>query len=97
MLFFTKGAAKDKHKQEHCAENQHVDDKLLHNRWRCFSREWIANTEGDSLDIGWLKDKDSVVAADLPEPDVLLREAKEELEAALSELDGLLVALERAE
>ena len=33
-------------------------------------------------------------AADLPEPDVLAREAKTELEAALLELDGLLAALE---
>lgn len=38
-------------------ENENVDDKLLHSRWRCFSREWIANTKGDSLDISWLKTK----------------------------------------
>lgn len=76
------------------AENNNVDDQLLYSRWRCFSREWIANTKGDSLDISWLKDKDSVDAANLPEPAVLAREAKEELEAALSELDGLLAALE---
>lgn len=79
--------------KEAAAENKNVDDKLLHSRWRCFSREWIANTKGDSLDISWLKDKDSVDAADLPEPAVLALEAKEELEAALSELDGLLKAL----
>ncbi|EHI50057.1 hypothetical protein IYQ_23691 [Aeromonas salmonicida subsp. salmonicida 01-B526] len=30
----------------------------------------------------------------MPEPDVLAREVKEELEADLSELDGLLTALE---
>lgn len=83
--------------KEASAENQNVDDKLLHSRWRCFSREWIANTKGDSLDISWLKDKDSVDAADLPEPDVLVREAKEELEAALSELDGLLAVLKEVE
>ena len=83
--------------KEAIAENKNVDDKLLHSRWRCFSRDWIAETKGDSLDISWLKDKDSVDAADLPEPDVLAREAKEKLEAALSELDGLLVALEGAD
>jgi type I restriction enzyme M protein len=77
-------------------ENQGVDDKFVQSRWRCFSREWIAQTKGDSLDISWLKDKDSVDAANLPEPGVLAREAKEELEAALSELDGLLAALEGA-
>jgi type I restriction enzyme M protein len=78
-------------------ENKNVDDDLLKSRWRCFSRRWIAETKGDSLDISWLKDKDSVDAADLPEPDVLAKEAKEELKAALDELDQLLVALEGAE
>lgn len=77
-------------------ENQGIDDQLTHSRWRCFSRDWIANTKGDSLDISWLKDKDSVDAADLPTPSVLAREAKDELEAALSDLDGLLAALEGA-
>ncbi|EJL6416698.1 N-6 DNA methylase, partial [Vibrio cholerae] len=75
-------------------ENQGIDDKLLHSRWRCFSRDWIATTKGDSLDISWLKDKDSVDAADLPEPEELAREAKAELTAALSEIDELLAALE---
>lgn len=78
-------------------ENKNVDDDLLKSRWRCFSRRWIAETKGDSLDISWLKDKDSVDAADLPEPDVLAKEAKKELKAALDELDQLLVALEGAE
>lgn len=75
-------------------ENQGVDERLAHSRWRKFSRDWIREHKGDSLDISWLKDKDSVDAANLPEPDVLAREAKEELEAALSELDALLKALE---
>ncbi|EOX1799495.1 N-6 DNA methylase [Vibrio cholerae] len=75
-------------------ENQRGDDRLAHSRWRCFSRKWIANTKGDSLDIIWLKDKDSVDLASLSEPDVLAQEAKEELESALSELNGLITALE---
>lgn len=75
------------------AENTGVDEHLAHSRWRCFGRDWIANTKGDSLDIAWLKDKDSVDAANLPEPEVLAKEAKGELEAALVELDGLLRAL----
>ncbi|EXJ11747.1 Type I restriction enzyme EcoKI M protein [Nitrincola nitratireducens] len=77
-------------------ENQGVDSKLAHSRWRKFSRGWIREHKADSLDISWLKDKDSVDAANLPEPDVLAREAKDELELALSELDGLLQALEGA-
>jgi len=74
-------------------ENINVDDKLVHSRWRCFSREWISETKGDSLDISWLKDKDSVDAANLPEPEVLAQEARVELEAALAGLDDLLMAL----
>ena len=73
--------------------SQSVDEGLAHSRWRCFSRKWIADSKGDSLEIAWLKDKASVDAANLPEPNVLAREAKEVLEAALNELDGLLAAL----
>ena len=62
-------------------------------RWRCFSRDWIKTQKGDSLDIAWLKDQDSVDAASLPEPDVLAAEAMSELTEALRELDGLMQAL----
>lgn len=72
-------------------ENQNVDDdRLAKSRWRCFSREWIRDTKGDSLDISWLKDKDSIDAADLPAPEVLAGEAMSELVQALGELDGLM-------
>ncbi len=62
-------------------------------RLRNFTREYIRDTKGDSLDISWLKDNDSVDAASLPEPDVLAAEAMSELTEALRELDGLLAAL----
>lgn len=62
-------------------------------RWRCFSREWIKQQKGDSLDIAWLKDQDSVDAASLPEPEVLAAEAMGELTEALREINDLLVAL----
>ncbi|EBA9646325.1 N-6 DNA methylase [Salmonella enterica subsp. enterica] len=75
-------------------ENNGVDPHLAHSRWRKFSRDWIRKYKGDSLDISWLKDKDSLDIENLPEPEVLAREAKDELEAALSELDGILIALE---
>ncbi|WP_226703425.1 N-6 DNA methylase [Microbulbifer elongatus] len=71
-------------------ENQDVDERLTHSRWRCFTREWIAEHKGDSLDISWLKDADSVDAANLPEPSVLAAEAMGELVQALGELDGLM-------
>lgn len=59
-------------------------------RWRCFSRQWLREQKGDSLDISWLKDNDSVDAANLPEPAVLASEAMGELVQALGELDALL-------
>ena len=62
-------------------------------RWRVFSREWIRESKGDSLDISWLKDNNSVDAANLPDPEILAAEAMSELTEALRELDGLLNAL----
>ncbi|WP_414429812.1 HsdM family class I SAM-dependent methyltransferase [Acinetobacter baumannii] len=78
-------------------ENQGFDEHLINSRWRCFSREWISKAKGDSLDISWLKDKDNIDAANLPEPDALLQEVKLEMEAALSELDRILVMLDGGE
>lgn len=74
------------------AENPRVDQGE-NGRWRCFSREYVRDTKGDSLDISWLKDENSVDAANLPEPEVLAAEAMSELTEALRELDGLLTAL----
>jgi len=69
-------------------------EKILENsRWRCFSRDYIQDQKGDSLDINWIKDEESVDAADLPEPVVLAAEAMGELTEALRELDGLMQAL----
>ncbi|WP_234111840.1 class I SAM-dependent DNA methyltransferase [Enterobacter hormaechei] len=75
------------------AENQHVDDRMATSRWRTFSREWIRDVKGDSLDIAWLKDNNNVDATNLSEPSVLAIEAKEELTTALAELDALLTVL----
>lgn len=72
------------------AENQHVDDRMATSRWRTFSREWIRDAKGDSLDISWLKDNNSVDAANLPEPSVLAAGAMGELVQALGELDVLM-------
>ncbi|MEO7068585.1 MAG: N-6 DNA methylase [Rhodanobacter sp.] len=60
--------------------------------FRCFSREQIRE-RGDSLDISWLKDADSVDANDLPAPEELAGEAMAELSEALRELDALMEAL----
>lgn len=61
-------------------------------RFRAFSRADIA-ARGDSLDISWLKDADSLDADDLPIPEVLASEAMAELTEALRELDQLMLAL----
>lgn len=71
-------------------ENQGVDDRMATSRWRIFSREWIRDTKGDSLDISWLKDDNSVDATNLPEPSVLAAEAMGELVQALGEMDALM-------
>ncbi len=73
---------------------QSSPERLAENsRWKCFTRDYIRDTKSDSLDISWLKDKDSIDAADLPEPDVLAAEAMTELTEALRELDCLMAAL----
>jgi type I restriction enzyme M protein len=61
-------------------------------RFRRFDRDWIRE-RGDSLDIAWLKDESEPDAADLPEPGALAQEAMTELEAALEELQAILVEL----
>lgn len=71
-------------------ENQDIDQQLATSRWRKFSREWIRSAKSDSLDISWLKDKDSIDADSLPEPEVLAAEAMGELVQALGELDALM-------
>lgn len=71
-------------------ENKNTDQHLATSRWRKFTREWIRTTKSDSLDISWLKDKDSIDADNLPEPDVLAAEAMGELVQALGELDALI-------
>jgi len=61
-------------------------------RFRCFSREEIRKKE-DSLDISWLQDDSIEDVADLPTPDVLIRETKVGLEEALMELEKLYAEL----
>lgn len=69
-------------------------EKTLENsRWRQFSREWIAEQKGDSLDISWLKDADSIDIENLDPPEKLAGDAMTELTEALNELDKLVKAL----
>jgi type I restriction enzyme M protein len=61
-------------------------------RFRVFTRDAIRE-RGDSLDLSWLKDDNAEDAADLPEPAVLAREAIDELNGALLELEAILAEL----
>lgn len=71
-------------------ENKNIDQYFVISRWRKFSREWIRIVKFDSLDIFWLKDKDSIDVDSLSESDVLAVEAMGELVQALFELDALM-------
>lgn len=73
--------------------NKDVDPRLVYSRWRCFSREYIRDSKGDSLDISWLKDANSVDAADLGTPEELAGEAMTELKGALADLEALVASL----
>ncbi len=61
-------------------------------RLRCFSRSDI-NDRSDSLDISWLRDENEERSEDLPEPEVLAREAVNELTSAIGELEAILAEL----
>lgn len=61
-------------------------------RFRVFSREQIRE-RGDSLDISWIKDIDSLSSSDLPSPEILAGEAMAELTEAMHELEELMKTL----
>ena len=65
-------------------------------RLRCFTREEIAKKD-DSLDLAWIRDDSTEDASTLPEPDVLINEAIEEMAGAMLELKSILVELGAAE
>ncbi len=62
-------------------------------RWRKFSRDYIRDQKGDSLDISWLKDLEASSAENLPEPEILAGEAMAELTEAMSEIYRLMQSL----
>jgi type I restriction enzyme M protein len=70
-----------------------VENTIENARFRKFSRDYIRDQKGDSLDISWLKDLEASSAENLPEPDVLAGEAMAELTEAMAELYQLMQAL----
>jgi len=65
-------------------------------RLRCFTRDEIRNKD-DSLDLAWIRDDSTEDSANLPEPDVLINEALEEMAGAMTEMRAILVELGAAE
>jgi type I restriction enzyme M protein len=65
-------------------------------RLRCFSREQIRQKD-DSLDLAWIRDDSVEDSANLPEPDILITQALEEMAGAMQELQAILVELGAAE
>lgn len=62
-------------------------------RWRCFSRDLIAE-RGENLDISWLRDESLQSADDLPEPEVIAAAILEKLRVAMEEMEALSALLE---
>lgn len=74
------------------AQNENNSDDPETCRLRCFSRADIA-AKDDSLDLSWIRDDSVEDSSDLPEPDVLINQAIDELADAVQTLQSLLVEL----
>jgi type I restriction enzyme M protein len=78
--------------ERHAQQNGNAQECRL----RCFSREQIRQKD-DSLDLAWIRDDSVEDSANLPEPDVLITQALEEMAGAMQELQAILVELGAAE
>jgi type I restriction enzyme M protein len=65
-------------------------------RFRRFTREEI-RARGDNLDVLWLKDEGQSNGEDLPEPEVIAAEIREQLQAALLAIDEVAAKLSEIE
>lgn len=59
-------------------------DETPNGRWRAFSRDDLLQRDKASLDVFWLKDASMTDMSSLPEPEILIGEIVENLEAALT-------------
>lgn len=78
--------------KKHITKNSSDDECRL----RCFTRKEIAQKE-ESLDLAWIRDDSTEDNANLPEPDVLVSQAIEEMAGAMNVLHEILVELGAAE
>jgi type I restriction enzyme M protein len=63
-------------------------------RWRSFSIDEVKNRDFKIDSLKWLKDESLDDGAEIPEPEELATDAIAELEAAVGELNALLLTLE---
>jgi len=73
-------------------DNRH--QRKEHERFKCFGYDDLIKRDKCSLDIFWLKDESLEDSDNLPDPDVLASEIKENLEAALELFTEIEDALE---
>ena len=90
---YTGGMSADKVVDEYDGS---IDDelraKIKDERWRCYTREDIAE-KNDTLDIGLIADNSVQSSESLGEPEDIIREAKDELNEILKQLDAMLKEL----
>jgi len=91
---YTGGVSADKIVEEYDGS---IDDdlraKIKDERWQCYTREEIAE-KNDTLDIGLIADNSVQSSESLGEPEYIIREAKDELNEILKQLDEMLKELE---
>lgn len=63
-------------------------------RWRCFEVADVLSRDKASLDIFWLKDQSLNDLEDLPDPDILVAEIIDEMEAGLQSFRSVLLSIE---
>ena len=68
-------------------------ERIESDQFRAFTYDDLVARDKTNLDLIWLKDESIEDAADLPAPEVLALEIKEELQSALEEIDAIIAAL----
>ncbi|MEG1401005.1 N-6 DNA methylase [Bacteroides sp.] len=90
---YTGGISADKVVEDFNGTIDHKKRALIKDeRWQCITRKTIAE-KNDSLDLGLIADSSLQDSATLGEPEEIIREAKDELTAILSQLDLMLKEL----
>ena len=81
-------------------ENRHQrkatwTEKKADGRWPSYNYDELVSRDKASLDIFWLKDESLEASDNLPDPDVIVQEIVEDLEAALEQFREIATDLDR--